>query len=259
MFLGFKLPSGDKFRLPGASHHARWMSKAIYALKMYMFRDQFDLTDVELNGIRDVCIFLVLLYVKAWFSSSISIEAPNNDIQFIKNAIQYSKVDCTISNIIIDKMSNHLWYLASESVAFSFFDNKVPIDEKRKMVAALERQKKPCKRIIATPEEIKKCFKSKNLSDFVSSETKYFFQRFELSTDFLGMDPSAWPTIDSYNDGVNVCANIKVVNDTAERFVQLFTSYNLALCKDESQKQYLLQVVNDYKAKYPSVYKHQLV
>lgn len=75
----------------------------------------------------------------------------------------------------------------------------------------------------------------------------------------MKFDPSQWPTIDSFNNGKYICRNIKVVNDTAERFVQLFTNYNLILTKDESQKQYLMQVVRDYTEKYPSANKQQLI
>ena len=36
------------FRKPGPIHHARWMSKAIYAFKLYLFRKQLILLDSEL-------------------------------------------------------------------------------------------------------------------------------------------------------------------------------------------------------------------
>ncbi|ESO06037.1 hypothetical protein HELRODRAFT_160152 [Helobdella robusta] len=35
------------FAAPGAFHHARWMAKAIYSLKIYLFREQFQLTNFE--------------------------------------------------------------------------------------------------------------------------------------------------------------------------------------------------------------------
>jgi hypothetical protein len=41
LFLGGDIP-GYFFKQPGAMHHARWMSKVIYSLKMWMFRKQFD-------------------------------------------------------------------------------------------------------------------------------------------------------------------------------------------------------------------------
>lgn len=42
-----------------------------------------------------------------------------------------------------------------------------------------------------------------------------------------------------------------VVNDVAERNVKLIEEYNTILTKDEDQKQYHLQVVNEYRKKYP--------
>ena len=36
------------------SHHARCMVKAIYSLKIYLFRDELTLTNKEKNGIRDI-------------------------------------------------------------------------------------------------------------------------------------------------------------------------------------------------------------
>ena len=66
IFLGGTPPRGISFRGPGAFHHARWMAKAIYCLKIYLFRGEFTLTKEEKNGIRDICIFLVKLYLKVW-------------------------------------------------------------------------------------------------------------------------------------------------------------------------------------------------
>lgn len=189
MFLGFNLPNGNRFRKPGASHHARWMAKAIYALKLFMFRDQFTISNKQHDGLRDVCIFLILLYVKAWFRSTLSIEAPNNDIQFIQASIAYSQVDPIISDIIIEKISNHLWYLASESIGLSFFDESVSNEEKRRMVTALNTRRDYCKKFKIKPSEIKTKFLSINLNNFVSSETMKFFNRFEICTDFLQTDP----------------------------------------------------------------------
>lgn len=168
LFLGHSLPDGNKFKRPGASHHARWMSKAIYALKIFMFRDQFELLQEEKDGLRDVCLFLVLIYVRAWFGSNQSIEAANNDIQLIKTSIAYKKIDRVTSEIILDKIGNHLWYLGSEVIGMSFFDSRVPDREKRKMVIALNIQKEQCKRFVIQRKNIEQSFTSKNLSDFVS-------------------------------------------------------------------------------------------
>ena len=47
LFVGHVSPRGARFRAPGPMHHARWISKAIYALKVWMFRQQFKLTARE--------------------------------------------------------------------------------------------------------------------------------------------------------------------------------------------------------------------
>jgi len=38
IFLGGVPPRGISLRIPGAIHHARWMAKAIYCLKIFLFR-----------------------------------------------------------------------------------------------------------------------------------------------------------------------------------------------------------------------------
>ena len=59
IILGGDLERKLKFKLPGALHHARWMSKPLYLMKLYMFRDQLILLDEELAQI--VKFFEILL------------------------------------------------------------------------------------------------------------------------------------------------------------------------------------------------------
>src|SRR5215469_9960870 len=59
VFLGCIKEEEFSFRVPGAIHHARWMAKAIYSLKIYIFRHQFPLTDSENNGIEELCLFII--------------------------------------------------------------------------------------------------------------------------------------------------------------------------------------------------------
>ena len=51
------------FKIPGAMHRARWMAKAIYVLKIYLFRDEFPLVASEKNMIRRLSIFLSSIYI----------------------------------------------------------------------------------------------------------------------------------------------------------------------------------------------------
>lgn len=139
LFLGEDL---GKFsvRSPGPISHARWMAKAIYSLKMFLYRKHFKMTARELNGLRDVCIFIVLRYAKAWFRCDRAEEAPNQDLDFIKSIAEYAAIDKELSKNVLSKFDGrdgHTWYLSDEAVALAFFDSNVKKKTKFKMVKAL--------------------------------------------------------------------------------------------------------------------------
>ena len=70
---------------PGACHHARWMAKTNYALKIYLLRKPFDLTASEVEDFYSVSKFIVFVYIRAWFAAPLAICAPFNDLQLLKN------------------------------------------------------------------------------------------------------------------------------------------------------------------------------
>lgn len=108
VFLGFPLIN-YQFRKPGAMSHARWMSKAIYTLKIYIFRKEFNLTAKEQKGLRDVCLFIVIVYVKPWFFLMIPQKAPNQDLELLKNMENFKLIHAAMAKNTIAKMLNHLW------------------------------------------------------------------------------------------------------------------------------------------------------
>jgi len=75
MFVGRK-PHETKFRAPGAMHHARWIAKAIYTIKDWLFWFQFKLTAQESNGLMHLNLFLTNIYIKFWFQASVASTAP---------------------------------------------------------------------------------------------------------------------------------------------------------------------------------------
>lgn len=129
-----KPPQKFSFKAPGATHHARWMSKIIYSLKIFLFRQQFQLSDDEISNIKEMVLFASLIYVKAWIESPLASDAPVNDLAFFKKLHEYAAVSETVSNAAIGKFENHLWYLGPELVVLSLFSNKVLPKEKLKML-----------------------------------------------------------------------------------------------------------------------------
>lgn len=247
------------FRMPGAHHHARWMAKAIYCLKIFLFRDEFEMTDCEMNGVRDICIFVVKIYLKVWFKASVAIEAPMQTLTLLKNLHAYSNIDANVSKEALRKFCNHLWYLSPENVALAFFDPNITFDNKKRMVAALDNvNDNDTKKIIALPNNV--ChYVNKDIEHFVSQKTLSFFERFNIPMDFLEKDPKDWSDDTSYNVGLNIARKLKVVNDSAERAVKLMEDYNRVLSQNEEEKQFILQIVSEYRKRYPNSKKSTLI
>ena len=66
IFLGGPNSNQIKFRAPGAYQQARWMAKAVYALKMTLFQEQLDIPDRQKKGLSRVALFVSLVYVRHW-------------------------------------------------------------------------------------------------------------------------------------------------------------------------------------------------
>ena len=97
IFLGGTPPRGIHIMAPEAMHQARWMAKVICSLKIWMFRSQFKLTKKEEKGLREVCLFSVVLYLKTWFSAPLAVSAPRNDLQLLQDLYNYRQHNDKIS------------------------------------------------------------------------------------------------------------------------------------------------------------------
>ena len=257
IFLGGIPPCGIKFMAPGPMHHARWMSKVIYALKVWMFRDQFQLTPREEKGLRQFCLFAVTIYLKAWFTAPLAACAPRNDLQLLKDLQSYQSIHTDISKATTAKLGNHLWYLSDELVGLAFFDRNIAADTKRKMVKSLQDREgddEPLKRIKVAPRLIQES----DLQDFVSQNTSGFFNKLGISTDFLEYEPETWSSREDFTKGEEIIKAIRVTNDHAERAVALVQEYNRRITHDEDQLQFLLQVVSEHRRQFPDSKKSTL-
>lgn len=259
IFLGGTPKNGIRFRAPGANHHARWMSKALYALKLFIFQDQFRLNATEVNGLRYICLFLVNIYVVAWFDAPSPIKSAHQDLNMIKNLYAFSSIHAKIADAATKTFSRHLWYLSEELVGLSLFDDTVTIQVKKQTVVAMKTRER-------TVENSKKfitkdisSLTSKNISHFASKHSFLLFKQFELPHTFMDKNPECWMSDENYQYCKTVLSDLKVVNDLAERGVALIQQYNNCLTRSEEQKQYLLQVIEEHRKKFPSVSKRDSV
>ena len=54
---------GFTFRQPGADHHAWWMSKGVYYLKMFLLSHHFQLSEEEQEQITKIVTFVLIIYL----------------------------------------------------------------------------------------------------------------------------------------------------------------------------------------------------
>lgn len=262
-FVGGNRKSENQFRQPGPMHHARWMAKAIYCLKIFMFASQFELTRDEKNALRDICLFVVRFYIKMWFQCTKPLQAPRLDLQFIKDIHSYRSIDLQTSDVVLKKLRTQSWYLSEEPIAFAFFDNDVTVEEKRRMVQSFNEQPEPNEettmfRLIIPPTQFTN-INTWHLSDFITENTRNFFTRYNISLDFLQTDPSEWNSIEEYKKTQTFLNTLQVTNDHAERALNLMKTFNRKMTKDEKEEQYILQIVSKHRKEDTGVTKSALV
>ena len=160
---------------------------------------QFEIPAAKLQQIRDFNVFIVMTYLKPWYSATDPLSAPRLDLEMLENLFQYPG-DTGISNVALQAFRNHLWYLSGHCIGISFFDSKVDAVTKRKMVANLELSPVRGRRYRHTlPNAVNiDTLKGADLSQFVTAETKEFFKLLDIDCEFLKHDPTVWETIESY-------------------------------------------------------------
>lgn len=259
IFLGGGESHEVKFTAPGACHHARWLSKALYCLKIYMFRRQFKISIKEVNDLRKICVFIVLFYVKIWFIAPNAIKAPNSDLELVKNLIQYRDIHPDVANAALDKLCRHLWYLHEQLVGLALFDKTVSREEKLKIVEKINSTivvEKASKRYTVAYSAITSMI-DKNISDFVTKNSLFIFEQFDLPYGFLNSEPNTWETNYEYQQCLKTFCKLKVVNDIAERGVALAEKFNQGLTNNEQERQKIFQTVQNHRSEHPSCTKSQ--
>lgn len=257
IFLGGIPEGGISFKSPGPMHHARWMAKVIYSLKVWMFSGQFKLSKKESNGLERILVFIVKFYLKAWTTATDGVTAPASDLALLQQLTAFEEYDSQVSKAASKKLASHLWYLSEELIGLSLFDATVPLDVKRRIVQKMREEEgleNPPKRAVVDLQEIGK----KTLDDFASKNSLLLFTRLGLSTSFLEANPKSWEDLEDFKKTKAIVGALKVVNDHAERGVALVQDFSGLLTKGEEQLQYLLQVVGEHRKMFPDSKKSTL-
>ncbi|GBL81717.1 hypothetical protein AVEN_93493-1 [Araneus ventricosus] len=125
------------------------MGKAIYSLKIYLFRDQFKLFEQE-AGILDICSVVVKCNINSWFQAASVCFVPRNDLQLLKSLKEYEGINYESSKCAMNKFLGHLWYLSEELVALVLLGDYISQDLRT------EENDEPLKRTRVDPDVVLK-------------------------------------------------------------------------------------------------------
>lgn len=213
-FLGIE--TEKQFMVPGSVSKARWMAKGLYAIKMYLFRDQLDLDEEFEAGLLEFSLFVVLVYTKFWNRSSVAVDAAVNDLSMLKDLEKFAYHNEPLANAVFESFQNHLWYLGEELVVMSIFSDKVSAKDKNRMRLQLLADDLPDRN--ENSIRLKDYNENMELPELVTARSRFLFSILDIDLSFCAKTAEIWNRDASYKRAKKLIEElIVVVNDSAER------------------------------------------
>ena len=149
VLLGYP-PEDFTFKLPSGFSKVRWMAPIIYAVKIFLFRDQQNLETTEIAKLERFVTFVSLFYIKHWIYAPVARDAPITDLTLFHDMLTYESYDPAVSKAVIEKLRDHTWYLNQEFVVLNLFSSRVDDSVKEIIVEKLNMVKSK------TPDQYKR-------------------------------------------------------------------------------------------------------
>ena len=249
---------------PGAFHHARFMGKSLYLLKIFLLHHIFPLTPVEQVKIERLVAYIVGIYARYFLSAPLSAAAPRHDLILWYDLQSYVQFDRDIARAALSSARRHLWYLCPELVVLALFDADTSVQERH--VLALTLLNTPCPDNFATgkPGQPKFDPVAAHLGDdrpllaaFVTERSWLLFHLLESRAEWLGDDLDTWHDNDDYIRCQLLCLDMEVVNDAAERALKDVTD-TAQLTRDPAHRDTIIIVRSDHRGRVANLRKNNL-
>lgn len=93
---------------PGADSHARWMSKAIYTLKLTLLLHQFpNIPWYRKKKLEKMSLFIIFVYLQSWFTSYLLYSAASSDLDLYKRLEKFAKIHKKLSTVGAKVLQRH--------------------------------------------------------------------------------------------------------------------------------------------------------
>ena len=246
-----------KLSRPAADHHARWMSKAIYAAKLIVDNnirpDNTKLDQTTLDKLQRFCKFVSLLYVQYFLTCNFATEAVGNDRSLFRKLQRYKAIDPEVAELATKVLLDHSWYFTEPNIGLCLFSSSDNITHEEKVALArkilsLDGEKELPRKMPTRPRDIEKPIES-----FVGPLSILLFKSLDIDQSFMNIDPREWPENEAFLAAQKKVQGLACVNDFAERAVKMMADYNKVWTQDEEEKQDLLQVVEQKRLKMKAI------
>lgn len=224
-----------QFQWPGPVHHARFMAKAIYYLKMQLVSNFVTIfSEEERKEISSMSEFVGVFYSHWFLRCAMSTQAPRQDLLAISQMRKYSAIRPIASEACLKSFSRHPWYLTEHLVIMSLADEDLEEDERKAVATALDQTERPEKFSLGKPK-FPLVTADKFWDDISGTEmmglAKLVGPRSWMIPGILGLgvdemvwlklEVYQWYLVPGYKKFHHFVKNLTVVNDPAERGVKL--------------------------------------
>ena len=219
-----------KMRHPGAFHHARFLAKALYLIKISMVADVLSekvLPADKRESVDRMVRFIVLFHAKYFLQAFLPAAGLRLDLQYWNDMTDYSRYDDEVSREVQQSILRHTWYLTEELIVLSLFDRDLDFNCRSDIATALLSYAKPPFMLPGKPifPDENLLSTNPNLRDFIGPRSWLLFDLLQPDPQWLYSPAEEWELDEEFQIIDKIVMDMPVVNDTAERAVKKVTEY----------------------------------
>ena len=225
-------------------NHARWMSSAIYILKMLICKNFFKHDEQTGQDIATMSPFVICIYFLYWFQCHKLADAPALTLELYQDLQKWTTIDEQGGKAALKKLDLHTDYLNGRSVVMAFASTKVDAKTKEAMANALMAIE-PISLETGKPD-IPRVYLDSSLECYIDEESWQFFKLSHIEPTFLNKPCSSWHSDESYKKFCHVVNGLTPINDAGERAVKFSGDYDKQ-CTSHEKRQSMLQTIDEHK------------
>ncbi|XP_065652350.1 uncharacterized protein LOC136079798 [Hydra vulgaris] len=117
----------DRFKLhnPGAVHHARFISKSLFYLKLFLLMEKIpEINEDSKDEITEMTKFLSIFYTEWFLRAELSSTAPTQDMKAYWQMKRFEELNKAGAQAVSESIMRHTWYLDPYLVIIAIADQK---------------------------------------------------------------------------------------------------------------------------------------